>query len=45
MWDCGKCRLTVGFGRLLSGASMATPQALAPQTPDFTEAEAMLHFL
>jgi hypothetical protein len=45
MWGSGKCRLTAGFWLLAFGASLLTPQALAQQTPDFTEAEAMLHFL
>jgi Putative zinc dependent peptidase (DUF5700) len=45
MWDSGKCRLTAGFWLLAFGASIVAPQALALQTPDFTEAEAMLHFL
>src|ERR1700691_2512857 len=45
MWGSGKCRLTAGFWLLAFGASLQTPQALAQQTPDFTEAEAMLHFL
>src|ERR1700684_4618309 len=45
MWDRGKCRLTAGFCLLAFGASLVAPQALALQTPDFTEAEAMLHFL
>jgi hypothetical protein len=45
MWGSGKCRLTAGFWLLAFGASLLTPQALAEQTPDFTEAEAMLHFL
>src|ERR1700678_2767397 len=45
MRDRGKCRLTAGFWLLAFGASLLTPQALAQQTPDFTEAEAMLHFL
>src|ERR1700722_14411918 len=45
MWGSGKCRLTAGFWLLAFGASLLTPQALAQQAPDFTEAEAMLHFL
>jgi hypothetical protein len=45
MWDSGKCRLTAGLWLLAFGASQVSPQALAQQMPDFTEAEAMLHFL
>jgi hypothetical protein len=45
VWDCGKCRLTAGFWLLAFAANLVTPQALAQQTPDFTQAEAMLHFL
>jgi hypothetical protein len=43
--DVWKCRLIAAFWLLALGAGVLTPRALTQEKPDFTQAEAMLHFL
>jgi hypothetical protein len=45
VWDFWKRRLIAGLWLLVFGAGILTPRALAQQTADFTQAEAMLDFL
>jgi hypothetical protein len=45
VWDFWKYRIVWGFWLLAFGAGILAPGAMAQQAPDFTQAEAMLHFL